>query len=67
MTAAITTTTTSLTTQLTTCYLPLLDRLNLHVGFDGGNDEWISTISKAFEGFSDFKKIDRDQADTELK
>ena len=39
----------------------------LPFSFDGGNDEWISTISKAFEGFSDFKKIDRDQADTELK
>merc|ERR1711997_1014533 len=28
--------------------------------FDNGNEEWISTISKAFEGFQDFKKIDRD-------
>jgi len=34
--------------------------------FDGGNDEWISTISQAFEGFSDFKKIDGGQ-ETDLK
>lgn len=42
--------------------------LYLHVStrFDGGNDEWISTISQAFEGFSDFKKIDGGQ-ETDLK
>jgi len=25
--------------------------------FDVNNDDWISTISQAFEGFSDFKKL----------
>ena len=25
--------------------------------FDVNNDDWISTISEAFEGFSDFKKL----------
>jgi len=51
----------------TTHYPPMLDRLNLHVfRFDGGNEEWISTISQAFEGFSDFKKIDGGQ-ETDLK
>ena len=34
--------------------------------FDGGNEEWISTISQAFEGFSDFKKIDAGE-ETDLK
>jgi len=51
----------------TTHYSPLLDRLNLHVfRFDGGNDEWLSNISQAFEGFSDFKKIDAGE-ETDLK
>ena len=36
------------------------------LSFDGGNEEWISTISQAFEGFSDFKKIDGGQ-ETDLK
>lgn len=68
LTDAINTTTTITTTiHLTTHYPPLLDRPNLHVSrFDGGNDEWISTISQAFEGFSDFKKIDGGQ-ETDLK
>ena len=38
-----------------------------HFSFDQGNDEWISTISEAFEGFSDFKKIDGDDDETKLK
>ena len=25
--------------------------------FDVNNEDWISTISQAFEGFSDFKKL----------
>ena len=37
-----------------------------HFSFDGGGDEWISTISEAFEGFSDFKKLGNGQ-ETELK
>ena len=40
--------------------------LFLLLSFDGGNEEWISTISQAFEGFSDFKKIDGGQ-ETDLK
>ena len=40
--------------------------LFIFLSFDGGNEEWISTISQAFEGFSDFKKIDGGQ-ETDLK
>ena len=40
--------------------------LFMFLSFDGGNEEWISTISQAFEGFSDFKKIDGGQ-ETDLK
>ena len=44
----------------------LMFLLFVFYSFDGGNDEWISTISQAFEGFSDFKKIDGGQ-ETDLK
>jgi len=30
-------------------------------GFGGKNDDWMSSISEAFDGFSDFKKIDGDR------
>ena len=29
--------------------------------FGGKNDDWMSSISEAFDGFSDFKKIDGDR------
>ena len=36
--------------------------MNMKIGvffrFGGKNDDWMSSISEAFEGFSDFKKID---------
>ena len=44
----------------------LMFLLFVFYSFDGGNEEWISTISQAFEGFSDFKKIDAGE-ETDLK
>jgi hypothetical protein len=34
------------------------DNNKRHYRFDVDNDELIATISKAFDGFSDFKKIE---------